>query len=61
MYTATHIKENDMGMLKGSRDSKESKELNDASHNNGGFQIFMALGAVLAIIGVVFGIINSIF
>lgn len=46
-----------MGILGGDRDSQESKDLNDASQNNAGFQVFAVIGGVLALIaGAIYGL-----
>lgn len=50
-----------MALFGGSRDSQESKDLEDAARHNAGFQILVGIGAVLAIITAVAAIIGAIF
>lgn len=45
-----------MGILGGNRDSQESKDLNDASQNNVGFQVLAFIGALALIAGAIYGL-----
>lgn len=45
-----------MGILGGDRNSQESKDLNDASQNNAGFQVFAVIGVLALIAGAIYGL-----